>query len=156
MFTNTKSKTVHFPVGQYIANLEIPTIDDDLIEIDGKITARIRPSDAYEVAESPYDQAAVVVYDNDQSRSGIMVLPQSNIVVEGQPAKFFIKSSQTFAEDQTISVAIETSGDFIDEISLNLVTLPQNTRSITYEVPTIDDNSFESTGSVRVTIRSTN
>ena len=96
--TNTKTKTVLFPVGQHIASFDIPTIDDELIEVDGLISVQIRPSDSYAVAESPHNIASVVVEDNDQALPGIMVLAQSNTVVEGQPAQFFIKSSSVFEQ----------------------------------------------------------
>ena len=150
--TNTKTKTVLFPVGQHIASFDIPTIDDELIEVDGLISVQIRPSDSYAVAESPHNKASVVVEDNDQALPGIMVLAQSNTIVEGQPAQFFIKSSSVFERDQSISMTITDTGDFLAENITNTITLLQGERSVIFEVPTIDDYSFESNGTISVSV----
>ena len=149
---NTQTKTVLFPVGQHIASFEVPTLDDQLIEVDGSITAQLPPSDSYEIAESPHDAASVIVYDNDQALPGVMILAQSNIVVEGEPAQFFIKSSSSFERDQPISLDVANTGDFIDDNFTNTIILPQGDSSAIFTVPTIDDQNFESAGTIDVLI----
>ena len=150
--SNSSPKRILFPVGQYSVSFEIPTSEDHLIEVDGTISASIRPSESFQVAESPHNTATVAVYDNDQELPGIMVLAQTNLVVEGQPAQFFIKSSSTFDRDQNISLSVTGAGDFITNHISDTAILPSGKSSVIYSIPTIDDNNFETNRKVSVLI----
>ena len=62
--------TVDFTVGSDEAVLALPTVDDDLDERDGTITATIQESDEYEISGSP--AAQVTVTDNDATPAVII------------------------------------------------------------------------------------
>ena len=67
--------TVDFAVGSDEAILALPTVDDDLDERDGTVTATVQESDKYEVSGSP--AAQVTVTDNDATPAVIVAGAQA-------------------------------------------------------------------------------
>ena len=62
-YTNPKTRTVTIPAGHGLFNFTVPTINDELYEPAGTVTATVQPSYRYTVSGSP--TATTEVIDND-------------------------------------------------------------------------------------------
>ena len=127
-------------------SLSVNTIDDQVAETDGRITATIQSGSGYTVGSA--SSAFVVVADLTPQ----VVVSGGPAINEGEDATFTVSTSPV-ATDLTVSLRIAQTGDFLagGEVGLQSVYI-DSTGSATYIVSTIDDGILESNGSISLQI----
>ncbi len=73
-YTNPKTRTVTIPAGHGLFNFTVPTINDELYEPAGTVTATVQPSYRYTVSGSP--TATTEVIDNDYGQCPVGYWPK--------------------------------------------------------------------------------
>ena len=134
---------------QYV---DIPTVDDNVIEWSGRLIATILPGTGYRVTRGA-SEVTVIIENNDipQPDPEISIAAVADKVTEGEPAQFRISSST--GATRTVNFELRTRGDFFTGQDLpGSVEISAGTAAIV-EVPTVDDNRIEWSGRVFVTLR---
>ncbi|MCY4293248.1 MAG: hypothetical protein OXC58_00130 [Acidimicrobiaceae bacterium] len=150
---NPKSKTNTLIAGSASGALHLPrTVDDDVTEDAGTVTASIagQSSTSYTVGEP--DTATVAVADNDMTVEVTAVKPE---VDEGEPAVFTVEASAAPTEALTVNVDISQAGDFVDrrQTGARKVTIAAgSTTSPEIRVPTNGNNLDQDDGEVTATV----
>ncbi len=136
-----------------IRNLEIPTLDDQVDEANGKITVTISSGTGYNIARSPENSGFVNIIDNDDQSIEIAVAHVRSEVTEGSPARFVI-TSETLAPKSNLIIKINErrSGDFFNTSTATAVTLEAGDTYKRISITTVDDSGYEKDGQVSITI----
>ena len=149
-FINGESgiETVHFTKswgwGAYIIFVELD--DDEIDEIDGRITATIiKPNDGkYRI--SGEGSASIVITDDDDPIISIAVDGPTTIT-EGEDVKFNLTARDRAAEeDIMIQISITMSGDFVTWRIPRFAKMVAGKNSTSIAVVTIDDSSVQEDG----------
>ena len=135
---------------QTIANVEVPTLDDDIIEANGHIMASLSIPDV-DGSLHQYSSAKVTVMDNDIPI--ISIAPIETTVVEGSMAEFRIETAIAPIEITEINVVISQTGEFVNEVlGLKKITLLPNETTAELQISTNDDEIYDGEGSIIATL----
>ena len=96
---------VGFSQGQTYGEFEVATVDDEIYEVDGSLTARINGHYQYSIAHT-FGEATVQVLDND-APTGISIIAVDDSISEGDIAKFRIYSDQPAAYNFDVLLNVE-------------------------------------------------
>ena len=150
MRTVTHTTRMHAGVDQ--ATLSLATVDDAVVEADGKIIARLQQTDAFMVCEP--GEAEVVVLDNDSATVTIVAL--TSPIDEGETAAFEVRLSQAApASGLAVQVALSQEGDFAASSlpELRTVQVGGGETTATVSVPTVNDTVVEDDGRIIALVR---
>ncbi|MCY3923803.1 MAG: hypothetical protein OXG27_15600, partial [Chloroflexi bacterium] len=127
----------------------VSTIDDDIAEIEGSVSATILPGPNYRIAESK-SAASVTVSDNEPT---VSVRPGPS-VTEGGNATFTVSSTPAPSAPLEVMVEITQEGDFAaaGATGKKTVTIPTS-GSVVHSVATVDDKVDESHGGITATLQ---
>ena len=126
----------------------IATIDDELYEADGVVSATIPHSRDYQVTSS-YQTASVRVLDNDLP---IISISSVDSIVEGEFAEFELLSTLAPFAELRVNLAISQVGEFIAGTPLSHSIFSANLTSSSFSIPTINDDIDEYHGKIEVEI----
>ncbi|WP_419924054.1 S8 family serine peptidase [Candidatus Poriferisocius sp.] len=141
----TGTRTVTVPTGGS-TSFTVTTTDDSADEADGSITATLVDGAGYTVGTPP--SASVSVTDNDVPELSVTAGPP---VTEGSGAVFTVTASPAPAAPLTVKVKVAQSGEFATRTGLKTLTMAPSVhgfRSVSFSVPTVDDDISEADGSV--------
>ena len=151
-----KTQTVIWAYGQPPQTVSVPTIDDGVVEPDGKIVARVGEHDtnyttAYAVGAPGV--AEVVVRDNDDDLNdlpAVTITADRTPITEGETASFTVSVSTPAPEGGlVVNVVLSEEGEFTDTLpEIREVTVPAGRRTEGVSVPTIDDGVDEPEGKI--------
>ncbi|WP_419837801.1 S8 family serine peptidase [Candidatus Poriferisodalis sp.] len=141
----TGTRTVTVPTGGS-TSFTVATVDDNADEADGSITATLVDGAGYTVGTPP--SASVSVTDNDVPELSVTAGPP---VTEGGGAVFTVTASPAPAAPLTVKVKVAQSGEFATRTGLKTLTMAPSVhgfRSVSFSVPTVNDDISEADGSV--------
>ena len=146
------------PANRSGGTFEVQTIDDQIFENEGRISAKLAPNSQYEIVTSTpcQDEVHVAVQDNDY-RPKLIICADSDAIVEGQVARFDIVNNDSTPRklnfDLTVFVNFSQVGEFIIGPLPRSIVIPANLTGGTLEVLTEDDQISELNGiiSARIT-----
>ena len=148
--TNPPSFVIIRPNYRYV-DFSIPTIDDEVFEIDGAVEVTLEAGDGYLVNESQ-KQAYVVVRDNDEP-VGLSIVPLISSVTEGEDVEFQISSFSNQQQDLSVAVEISQVGDFLAGIAeTRSAIIPSGSDVGLLNVSTINDEIDEQSGYIVATL----
>ncbi|MBU2946848.1 DUF6923 family protein [Zobellia uliginosa] len=129
------------PAGTTTINVDVPTIDDTIDELDEVFTIAIASIDAGMVGDIS-DTAIGTIIDND---NGPILTIDDASAVEGNAISFPVTLSNASATDITLTFTFMNGrADDTDYTNTNIqATIPAGTTSITIDVPTTDDTLDE-------------
>ena len=146
---NTETHVVVLEAFQAVMNFALPTLDDNIFEVDGQITLTL--STANEENTNHYTSAEVAIIDNDSPTISITAI--ENSVVEGSPAQFRIDANTAPIQFMELFVNISQFGDFINEpLGMKTVSLLPGETSTELHINTADDNIYDGVGLVSATL----
>ena len=122
--------------------------------MNGSVTATIQTGTGYTVGSA--SAATTTVTDNDDPP--VVVTPELTIardqssVVEGTDATWTVTADVAPESNLTINVAVTQSGNYIDGTAPTTVTLSSGDTTATLTVPTDDDSTDETDGSITATL----
>ena len=162
-FTDTlpESRPVTVPAGQRTATASVKTVDDGVVEDNGKIVARVNSTPGTYAVGTP-DEAEVVVKDAGEREQRIdpnpIVPPTVTVtadrtpITEGETASFTVSvSTPAPVGGLVVEVALseEGGGGFTDSLpETRTVTVPPGQQTVSVRVPTIDDAVDEPDGAI--------
>ena len=143
------NQTVAITAGQVSQQFTIGTVDDEVVEANGVITATLASGSNYTVSDQ-YNSASINVADNDESESSslpIIFLKGSSIpddkVIEGFDIFFQFISDRRVDVPLEVNYTITQTGNFIRTDLYNLNSLSAiiypNSLTTLIEIPTISD-----------------
>ncbi len=140
----------------------VATVDDQVDEPDGSVTARVLSRSHYRVAPAPANQATVAVTDDDVPVPVVRLTseqPERETAFEGADLEFTLRADVAPETDLGVTVRVAQPGNaFVDagRTGDRTVTLRANRRTQSFTVRTTDDNVEEdpSFGTVTATVRS--
>ncbi len=146
-------KTVTIKAGESSAAYTLTTVDDNVEEADGSVSAMVEAGTGYRVGTP--SKVVVAVSDDDDPAP---VAPVVNIaggagVTEGAPASFTVTANPAPAAPLTVALTIDQSGDYAatGETGVREVVVPTE-GSMTFEVATVNDTVDEPDGSISATL----
>ena len=142
----TPPTEVTLPAGSTTAWVSIRTDDDSTDEPDGSVTVRLQSGTGYQL-ESPLS-ATVTVIDEPT----VTIEPSTTPVTEGAAAWFRVTSDRAPASDVQLNIDVTEVGSYIMGTPPTEVTLPAGSTTAWVTIPTHDDSTEESDGSVTVRI----
>ena len=146
MISPTPLASVTIPAGDTSATLNVPTIDDGDAEVDSVVTAAIVSVDGHLGAVHPSSygaSASVVVHDNENTAPWVTISPPRFARPEGRTADFTVSRSGTTSSPLAVALLVAESGDVLSGTAPTSVTIPAGEASVTFEVPTVDDDVDE-------------
>ncbi|MCG8622843.1 MAG: autotransporter domain-containing protein [Proteobacteria bacterium] len=136
------------PRGSTNFTAQIGFVDDGDIERPATITMTHLASDRYGIADSRHS-ASITVHDNDPQFSLTPATPQ---IAGGSNATFTITADQTLTTDKTVYFAIEGDAIFNQSFTTGAmptnVTLPADTTTASFSVPTITNAAANATSGI--------
>ena len=157
MISGTPPATVDFNAGDATATLTVNTDDDDVDEADSDVTATVMPDASYEVAAP--DSATVTVTDNDAlpvETGPYVAFDQvaSFTAEEGAVLEFTVRRLADEGPAVTVNLMSSESGDMVAAGGLPTeVTIPEDVRTATFTISTVDDTEDEADSTVAVEIQ---
>ena len=161
----TGAKTVTFPANTATASHTVATVDDDMDERDGSVTARVVSRSHYRVASA--NEASVSVTDDDVPVPEIRVTSeqasrpahQDDPEFEGATLKFTLHADVAPEADLDVTVQVAEPGNaFVNaaDSGTRQVTIRARQKQATLSVRTVDDGVEEnpSTATVTATVQS--
>ena len=156
----TGATTVTFPANTATASHTVATVDDDMDERDGTVTARVVSRSHYRVASA--NEASVSVTDDDVPVPEIRVTSEQATRpafrdrpdFEGTTLKFTLHADVAPEADLEVTVQVDEPGNaFVNsaDAGTRQVTIPARQRQATLSVRTIDDSIVEDPSSATVT-----
>ena len=153
----TSPQSMVIPANRSGGTFEVQTIDDQIFENEGRISAKLAPNSQYEIVTSTpcQDEAHVVVQDNDY-RPKLIVCAVSTSIVEGQVARFDIayyeQVPKWYEKELTVYIDVAQVGDFIMGTPARSIVIPASRSGWTFEIETEDDLISETNGHVAAKI----
>jgi gliding motility-associated-like protein/uncharacterized repeat protein (TIGR01451 family) len=148
--------SVIIPANSLSVTIPVVVIDDSIVELTEAVVISVTGTDSA-VTVSTTNIATVTIADNDTSEVSIIATTQAS-----EPSTnglFTLSLNNVVSVDTEVSYSISgTATNGVDYTTLTgIVTIPENTSSITIPVEVIDDNFVEAGGeTVIVTLLSTN
>ena len=147
-YASTGTQTVTIPTtGSH--TLTVTTTDDANDEADGSVTATISTGTDYTISSSA-SAATVAVSDDDAPTLPEISIAADGDVTEGTDASYTLTATPKPEADLDVTVEVTQSGDFVTTGSQTVTITSSGTATLS--VPTTNDNTSESDGSVTATI----
>ena len=142
--------SVSFAAGHTSATLSLPTERDRVVEAKSLVTATVTAGAGYTVGAA--SSATVTVEDDDWAAFTVRAKPEA--IAEGESAILTVAISNrvTFAEDQSLALAVSGTGSTQDYTGVpTALTLAAGTSRATTELTATDDREEEEAETVTVT-----
>ena len=151
--------TVVIKANQASAAFTVATVDDTIDEADGAVAVRVAASKATpaDYAVGTRARASVTVRDDDGAATAPAVTVSAGAAVtEGGDAQFTVSAAPAPTADLTVNLTVsdDATGDFVasaDEGAKEVI-IRANRASATFTVATVDDETDEADGAVRISI----
>ena len=150
---------VEIDIESFTGLLEIATIDDELDEAVGTVTATIipNPDSQYQIAKSPGNIATMQIDDNDDLP--VIAITAGEQVLESDSAVFTLTSTQLTATDRIINLTLDQGeSNFIDQSQTTYpsatITMSAGADEELLSIALIDDDLAEPDGQILVTLES--
>ncbi len=142
------AKTVTIPTWGR-ATYTVATVDDNVIEASGAVTATVGTGTGYHV-HATASLTGVAMNDNDQP---VVRVSAGDAVTEGDDATFTVTVSPAPASALTVNLTVTQTGDVVasGNLGAKTVTVPTS-GTATYTVATVDDTVGEAHGAVTVAV----
>ncbi|MYK73042.1 MAG: hypothetical protein F4017_00365, partial [Acidimicrobiaceae bacterium] len=131
------------------AKITIPTVADDVVEIDGWVRVSLGARTGYTVGSA--GTATVNISDDDP----LLTVAAAGDVTEGTAASFTITASgRPWLGAVTVNYTLAATGSFVaaGRLGSKSLTLGTAQTSATVSVPTVQDSAVEADGSVTLTL----
>ena len=138
--------------GETTATVSVPTVDDAIVEDDGRILASVQQAETYLVGTP--GEAEVAVLDDDLATVTIVAL--ASPISEGDTAEFEVRLSPPApASGLAVQVALRQEGDFAASPlpELRAVQVGGGETTATVSVPTVDDAVVEDDGRIIASVQ---
>ncbi|MXX99137.1 MAG: cadherin-like beta sandwich domain-containing protein, partial [Gammaproteobacteria bacterium] len=148
-------QTLLIASGEDSAVFAIPTVDDDINEFGGRITATLIEHSGSRYFFGDEAVASLAVDDNDSLAVNITAVDTVNAVDEGTPISFVVGLNGTASEPLTVNLSVsEGTGNYVaaDHEGRREVLIAAGQSSTVFHVPTVDDKSDDADGTVTVAI----
>ena len=139
-----------FAANAATTTLQVATVDDEVDEENGAVTATITDGETYQVGDAA--SATVEITDNDLPL--IIVTTNQTGVEEGETVTFTLTRTGNLTVPMTVPVSITERGAFLADGAPTEATFAANTATTTLQVATVDDKLDEENGAVTATITS--
>ena len=138
-------ETVHFNVGDISKIIEVQTTEDEIDEIEGRVTATIiEPTDG-KYTTSGNKSASVVVTDNDDPI--ISITPVADGITEGEVVQFTLTAKDREIDaDIRINISITQNSNFATWRLPRTIVMPAGKKTTSIVISTIDDNKEQEDG----------
>ncbi len=149
----TGPRTVTIPAGGTV-DFTVTTLEDNVDESDGSIRATVSAGTGYTVNSSSAS-ASVAVMDDDIAPTSVSISTgDSPFTTEGGDATFTLTASPAPTANLPVTVTVSENGDFAasGQTGPRTVTIDAGDTTATFTVGTDDDDTEESTGSIRATV----
>ena len=150
---------VTIPAGSTSASVDVATVDDDLAENDGTITAALTmPTFNLAYEQGWPSSVRVPVADNDTPERGpapTVTVQAGAAVDEGTAASFTVTLSEAApADGLTLAYTVSEDGAFVaaSDEGAKTLSIAEGATSATLSVATADDDGDEADGKVTVTL----
>ena len=136
--------TITIPEGSSEVTLQVPTIEDEIIEPDGRITVELVDTDDYNLSNSDDSQSASVSVINNLPVISIVATSTSPIE-EGADAQYRITSSLRTLLPFVVNFEVSEGdpGDILKDSVPSSITIPANNAEVTLNIETDDDDIVE-------------
>ena len=143
-------QTITFEVGDEANRIEIDLVDDEILEVNGQLTAQITSGDDYVIAASPNNVAIIELRDND---TPILSISGTTPIEEGETAEFVITSTEVAQQPIQIQVSAVIDGIQVGNSPPNQVEIGVGQNSTTIAIPTINDDEIGLTGQITISLQ---
>ena len=158
----TGARTETMPANSATFTFSVGTVNDEVDEDDGSITARVVARSQYRVASAPQNRVTIEVTDDDVPTPVVSLEsdhPERETAFEGAALEFTLRTDIAPETDLDVTVNVSQPGNaFVnaDQTGNRTVTVPANTRRKSFTVQTHDDGVEEnpSHATVTATVRS--
>ena len=150
MLSGTPPASVTLAKGDTSATLSVPTTGDRIVEADSTVTASLVSGTGYTVGTE--SSASVTVENDDEATFGVSAAPLQ--IKEGERATLTvaITNGVTFAEDQSVSLAVSGTASASDfTVAPTELTLAAGASSATAELTASEDRDEEEAETVTLT-----
>ncbi len=146
-------KTVTIKAGESSAAYTLTTVDDNVEEADGSVSAMVEAGTGYRVGTP--SKVVVTVSDDDDPApvAPVVTIAGGAGVTEGAPASFTVTANPAPAAPLTVALTIDQSGDYAaaGETGVREVVVLTG-GSTAFEVATVNDNADEPDGLISATL----
>ena len=145
--------TITILEGSREVTLQVPTIEDEIIEPDGRITVELVDTDDYNLSENDDARIASVSVTNNLPVISIVATSVSPIE-EGGDAQYRVISSLRTLLPLVVNLEVSDGddGEFLVDSIPDSVTIPANESEVILNIETIDDEVLEDEGQITVEI----
>ena len=146
-------ETVHFNVGEISKIIEVQTTEDEIDEIEGRVTATIiEPNDGkYDISDNT--TASVSVSDNDDPMISIVPVVVDRAISEGEVVQFTLTArDREIDADIRININITQDSNFTTWRLPRTIVMPAGKKTTSIVISTIDDNKEQEDGEFRAEI----
>ena len=144
--------SISIPAGRTRVLVTIPTIDDDVYEPNGSVVASIVAHSNYQVANGNAE-VEVVILDND-TPTGVSIIPLVASVTEGTPIEFQISASVAVPTKRTINLNVEQTGNFVQSPLPTEITLDAGQKITLLQLASQNNSVQELAGNITASIES--
>ena len=147
--------TATIPAGEASVRIKVRPVDDSLIEGSETVTMTLQPGETYQLTDSTSSTMRII--DNDAAASVSVVAQSGSATEAGVPRTFtFTRAGGDLTKDLLVGFTVggtATNGVDYGAIGSSIV-IPAGQAAATLRVRPIDDQKFENTESVTITINS--
>ena len=155
---------VTVPVGRVLQNINIPLLENDVMEADGSVTITMVPDpERSYIPRTGFSELTIPVRDNDSPSTVSISAPDS--ITEGEALSYTLTRTWDPAQSQgelSVNVELAQTGDYItwpagrqpdadDQVTIS-VTFAARALTATLALETVDDEVSEDNGSVTATV----
>ena len=131
---------VTFPALTQIHTFAAPHQDDQLFQSNKQVFVQINSGPDYSIA--PNASIASITIIDDDSPTGIAIIPTLPTINEGEIASFQIHTDVAISTDRTISIEVTLDEFLLTTPLIENIILPANETWVELTIPTIDDQDF--------------
>ena len=151
----TLTRTVEFSAGETEKILKVYTLDNNIAEPNGEITASITSGTGYTLHPLTQHRTASATILDNEDEPVVSISANQTSVVEGVSAIFTINSSILSRNAIDIGIMVSENGtDFIRGTPPNTVQLPAMKKSVELSINTFNDLTEELDGTILVELQS--
>ena len=145
-----------FAGGAATRTFTLATVPDDAVEPSGPVKVTIRPRPGTYTVGDPASASVTVNDDDGTAAVPTVTVSAGAAVTEGGDAEFTVTASPAPTADLTVNLTVsdDATGDFVasaDEGAKEVI-IRANRASATFTVATVDDETDEADGAVRISI----
>ena len=152
-FTDAEISSVLLEANESIAEISIPTIDDEQNEADGSIEIVLNDGANYSIAQN--DASAIIAIEDNDSQVEISLTSIATAVDEGETAQFLLSTSRISQTDTEITLQLTAPQGYLsNNNNIASATIVAGQLSTMLEIPIVEDNNGESDGLLEVELQS--